>query len=67
MRFTLRDLLWLMLALGLALGWLIHAERLNEKIAKARIDVMRAEAERDGMKTIAGPYAGHGSPPKASN
>jgi hypothetical protein len=58
-RFTIRDVLWLMLALGLAFGWFLHAERLYEEINRARIDVWRAQAERDGMKSITGPYPGH--------
>ena len=58
MRFTIRDVLWLMVVMGLASGWFIHADRLNEEITKARIDTERAMAERDGMRVISGPYPG---------
>jgi hypothetical protein len=55
-RFSIRDVLWLTVVVGLGVGWFLHAERLHEEITKARIDVERARAERDGMKTLSGAY-----------
>jgi len=64
MRFTIRDVLWMMLVLGIALGWLIQAERLNEEITKARIDVERERALRQGYNIpLSNPYPGVGPRP----
>ena len=57
-RFSIRDVLWLTVVVAMGIGWLVHAERLNEEITKARIDVDRAQAERDGMRIISAPYPG---------
>jgi len=40
LRFTIRDLLWLMMVMGLAMGWWADREHLNKRVT-------RAEANRD--------------------
>ena len=49
MRFTIRDLLWLMVVVGMAIGWRLHYVRLsvtygdwNEQITEAVKDTLRA-------------------------
>jgi hypothetical protein len=39
MRFTIRDLLWLMVVVGLAIGWWVDRSRLIEKVAKLKSDL----------------------------
>ena len=57
LRFTIRDVL--RLTVGMGVGWLIHAERLNEEVTKARIDAERERAMRDGYNiSLSDPYPG---------
>ena len=37
-RFTIRDVLWLMLVVGLSVGWLMDRNALSAKIKKTTID-----------------------------
>jgi hypothetical protein len=50
-RFTIRDVLWLMVVVSVALGWLVHSAYLHEELSKARIDEW---AKNMGAKALAG-------------
>jgi hypothetical protein len=47
-RFTIRDVLWLMVVVGLAAGWLLDHQYLTDRAAKVKMDMQMTRAV-DGL------------------
>jgi len=47
-RFTIRDLLWLMVVVGLAVGWWIDNKRIEKRLAGMESDSRLMHAEYEG-------------------
>jgi hypothetical protein len=53
MRFTIRDVLWLSLVLGMGVGWWVHLTAVHDRFAKelsrCEMEVAKAKDERNAL------------------